>query len=68
MREEIGMYNLTDIGLSRQHREGVARQVANNRLARQLRAYRPGLAAGTRNALLGRFFAWSPRKGQAAGC
>jgi hypothetical protein len=46
----------------------VARQVENNRLARQLRAARPGVAAGAGNALLGRIFAWFPRKGQAVEC
>ena len=62
------MYNLNDIELSGQHREEAARQVENNRLAGQLRAARSGIAAGSRNALLGRVFAWFPRKEQAAEC
>ena len=62
------MYAMTEIELSRLHREEVAQQVENNRLARQLRAARSGMAAGTGNALLGRVFAWSPRKGQAVEC
>ena len=62
------MYNLNDIEMSRQLREDVARQVENNRLARQLRAARPGVAAATGNALLGHIFAWFPRKGQAVEC
>jgi hypothetical protein len=62
------MYNLNDIEMSRQLREDVTRQVENNRLARQLRAARPGVAAGAGNALLGRIFAWFPRKGQAVQC
>jgi hypothetical protein len=55
------MYNLNDIELSRQHREEVARHVENNRA-------RSGMAAGSRNALLGRVFAWFPGKGQAVEC
>ena len=62
------MYNLNDIEMSRQLREDVARQVENNRLVRELRADRSGVAAGSRNALLARVFAWSPRKGQAVEC
>jgi hypothetical protein len=62
------MYNLNDIELSRQHRGEVARQVENDRLAAQLRAARHGIAAGGRNALLGRVFAWFPGKGQAVEC
>ena len=62
------MYNMNHIELSKQHREEVAQQVENNRLARQLRAARSGMATGTGNALLGRLFAWSPRKGQAVEC
>jgi len=62
------MYDLNDIGLSRQHREDVARQVENNRLVRQLRAARSGTSSGTGNAFLGRVFAWSPRKDQMAEC
>ena len=62
------MYAMTEIELSRLHREDVARQVENNRLARQLRADRHGMISGTGNALLGRVFAWIPRKGQTAGC
>jgi hypothetical protein len=62
------MYNLNDIELSRQRREDVARQVENNRLARQLRAARSRMASGAGRALLGRVFAWSPRKGQAVEC
>ena len=62
------MYNLNDIELSRQHREEVARQVENNRLAGQLRAARHGVAAGGRNAPLGRVFAWFPRRGQPVEC
>jgi hypothetical protein len=61
------MYNLIDIGTSKQHREDVARQVENNHLARQLRAY-SRMASGTASALSGRVFAWSPRKGQTAEC
>ena len=61
------MYNLNDIELSRQHREDVARQVENNRLARQLRAARPGMAAGTGNALLGRILRLVPTKGTGGG-
>lgn len=53
------MYAMTEIELSRLHREDVARQVENNRLARQLRAARSRMASGTGNALLGRVFAWS---------
>jgi hypothetical protein len=62
------MYAMTEIELSRLHREDVARQVENNRLARQLRAARHGMADGNWNALRGRLFAWIPRKGQTAGC
>jgi hypothetical protein len=62
------MYAMTEIELSRQHREEVAQQVENNRLARQLRASRTGMASGTGNALLGRVLVWSPRKGQTAEC
>jgi hypothetical protein len=62
------MYAMTEIELSRLHREEVAQQVENNRLARQLRAAHSGMAAGTGNAFLGRVFAWSPRKGQAVEC
>lgn len=62
------MYAMTEIELSRQHREEVAQQVANNRLARQLRAFRTGMASGTGNTLLGRILSWSPRKGQAVEC
>lgn len=62
------MYNLNEIELSKQHREEVARQVENDRLARRLRAAHPGMAAGTGKALLGRVFARSPRKGQAVEC
>jgi len=62
------MYNLNDFELYRQHRDEVARQVENNRLAGKLRAARPGIAAGSRNALLGRVFAWFPRKEQAVEC
>jgi hypothetical protein len=61
------MYNLHDIGLSRQHREDVAQQVENNRLARQLRAY-SRVASGTTSAFASRVFAWFPRKGQTAEC
>jgi hypothetical protein len=61
------MYNVNDIGLSKQHREEVAQQVENNRLARQLRAYSL-VASGTTSALAGRVFAWSPRNGQRAEC
>jgi hypothetical protein len=46
----------------------VARQVENNRLAGQLRAARHSIAAGGRNALLGRVFAWFPRRGQPVEC
>jgi hypothetical protein len=62
------MYAITEIELSRLHRADVARQVENNRLARQLLADRHGMADGLRNALPGRFFAWFPRKGQTTGC
>jgi hypothetical protein len=62
------MYAMTEIELSKHHREEAARQVENNRLARQLRAACPGVAAGSRNALLGRVFAWFPRKEQAVEC
>ncbi len=61
------MYNLNDIGLSKQHREDVARQVENNRLARQLRVY-SRVASGTTSALADRVFASSPRSGQTAEC
>jgi len=61
------MYNTNHIELSRQHRGEVARQVENNRLARQLRAAHSRMASGTGNTLLGRVFAWSPREGQTAG-
>ena len=62
------MYTQYEIEVSGQFREDVARQVENNRLARQLRANRSGVAAGTRDALLARVFAWFPRKGQAVEC
>ena len=62
------MYNLNDIALSKQHREGVARQVENNRLARQLWADRRATAGGFWNSLPGRFLAWFPQKGQTAEC
>jgi hypothetical protein len=62
------MYTQYEIELSGQGREDVARQVENTRLARQLRANRSGAAAGTRDALLARVFAWFPRKGQAVEC
>lgn len=62
------MYNLNDIALSKQDREGVARQVENNRLARQLWADRRTKAGGFRNSLPGRFLAWLPRKEQTAEC
>ena len=62
------MYTQHEIELSRQLREDVARQVETNRLARQLRANRSGMAAETRNALLARALAWFPRKGQAVEC
>jgi hypothetical protein len=62
------MSDTNDIGLSRQHRGEVARQVENNRLAGQLRAARHGMAAGGRNALLGGVFAWFPRRGQPVEC
>ena len=62
------MYALTEIELSRLHREDVARQVENNRLARQLRADRHGMAAGFGNAPPGRFFARFPRQGKTADC
>jgi hypothetical protein len=62
------MYAMTEIELSRLDREDVARQVENNRLARQLRAIRHGMAAGFGNALAGRLFARFPRKGQKAEC
>jgi hypothetical protein len=62
------MYIMTEIELSGLHREDVARQVENNRLARHLRANRYGVANGIRDALSGRFFAWFPRKGQTAEC
>ncbi len=58
----------TMIELSRQHREDVAQQVMNNRLARQLRTARSGMSSGTVNALLGRVFALSPREEQTAEC
>jgi hypothetical protein len=61
------MYNLNDIGLSKQHREEVAQQVENNRLARQPRAFSL-VASGTTSALAGRVFAWSPQNGQTAEC
>ena len=61
------MYNPNDIGLSRQHREDVARQVETNRLVRQLRAH-SRMTSGTTSALPGRVFAWSPRKGQTVEC
>ena len=60
------MYTITEIELSGLHREDVTRQVENNRLARQLRANRHGVANGIRTTLPGRFFAWFPRKGQTA--
>jgi hypothetical protein len=46
----------------------VARQVENTRLAGQLPAARHGIAAGGRNALLGRIVARFPRKGQPVEC
>jgi hypothetical protein len=61
------MYAMIEIELSRQHREEAARQVETNRLARQLRAARSRMASGTRNALLGRVFDWSPQGEQTAG-
>ena len=57
--KEAVMYTMTEIELSRQHRKDVAQQVESNRLARQLRAARSGMSAGTGNALLGRVFARS---------
>ena len=62
------MYAMAEIELTKQHREDVAQQVENNRLARQLRAARSGMPAGTGTALLGRVFSWSPRKGEAVEC
>jgi hypothetical protein len=62
------MSDTNDIGLSRQHRGEVARQVENNRLAGQLRAARHGMATRGRSALLGRVFAWFPRRGQPVEC
>ena len=62
------MYVVTELELTKQHRVDVARQVENNRLAGQLRAARSGIAAGSRNALLGRVFAWFPGKGQPVEC
>jgi hypothetical protein len=61
------MYNVNDIGLSKQQREDVARQVENNRLAGRLRAH-SRVASGTTSALANRLFAWSPRKGETAEC
>jgi hypothetical protein len=61
------MYNLNDIGLSKQHREDVAQQVENIRLARQLRAH-SRVASGIASVLPGRIFAWSSRNGQTAEC
>lgn len=61
------MYYMNHIEQSRQHREEVAQQVENNRLARQLRAARSRMVSGTGNALLGRVFAWPPREEQTAG-
>ena len=65
-RKEPAMYTIAEIELSRQHREDVARQVENNRLARQLRAARSGMSAGTGNALLARF-RLVPTKGTGGG-
>jgi len=62
------MNAITEIELSSLHREEVARQANNNRLARQLRANRRGAAARFGNALPGRIFGWFPRKGQTAQC
>ena len=62
------MYNLTGIELSRQHREEIAWEVEDYRLARQLRTARSRMVAGNGSALLSRVFAWSPRKGQIAEC
>ena len=62
------MHTMNEIELSRQRREEVAQQVENNHLVRRLRAARHRVAAGTGNALLGRVFTWSQRKGQTAGC
>ena len=62
------MYTLNEIELSKQHRSEMVKQAENDRLARQLRAAGPGRAAGMGSALLARFLAWSPRKGQAAEC
>jgi hypothetical protein len=62
------MYAMTEIELSILHLEDVAQRVENNRLSRQLRAGRHGMAAGFGNALPGRFFARFPRKGQTAEC
>jgi hypothetical protein len=62
------MYAMTGIELSRLHREDAARQVEINRLVRQLRADRHGIAAGFGNTLPGRLFARFPRKEQTAEC
>ena len=62
------MFTQYEIGSSKHYREEVARQVENNRLARQLRAVRLGMATGNRDALLGRIFAWSPRGKQTVEC
>jgi hypothetical protein len=62
------MYTTTNIELPRLHREGVARQVENNRLARQLRVNCSGKVAGFGGALRGRFFARFPGKGQPVPC
>lgn len=61
------MYSLNDIQISRQHREDVARQVENNRLARQLRAY-VRLVSGTASSLQIRALIRSPREGHTAEC
>ena len=62
------MYTQYEIEMTTQLRDDVARQVETNRLVRQLRENRSGVAAGSRNALLARVFAWFPRKGQAVEC
>jgi hypothetical protein len=61
------MYNLNDIGLSKQHREDVTRQIEKGRLARRLRAF-SRMNSRTTGALASRVFTWSLRRRQAAEC
>lgn len=62
------MFTLNDIELFRQHRNAIVQKVENDRLARQRRAASSVSHAGMGNALLARFFAWSPRGRDPAEC